>query len=156
MKESNSTQPKTDVRPKSMPQNHSKAKKMQDCSLKRTNEGIENSYHALKDYVIKLYKTLPNESDRIIVERDRSKEPMNQMGMYAFLTPHFYLYIECDFMLRYKVEYQLASCPFEKEILKELKETILRSHITEVMKMPNFPVFFSEVLKYQKEFTRIL
>ena len=135
-----------------VPKTYNKAKAMnKESSQRRINEAIEGSYHALKDHVKKLYATLPNEDDRIIVEMDRTKEPATVMSMYSFLTKHFYFYIECDVMLRYRVEYQFDNCPFEAEITKCMQETILRSHSTEVMKMPNYPEFFKEVLQVQPE-----
>jgi hypothetical protein len=134
-----------------VPKTYNKAKHLRDGTQKRINETIEGSYHTLKDYVKQLYATLPNESDRIIVEMDRTLEPATVMSMYSFLTRHFYFYIECSIMLQYRVEFQFDQCPFEKEITKALQETILRSYSTEVMKMPNYPDFFEEVLRVQPD-----
>lgn len=104
-----------------------------------------------------LYSKLPNSDDRIVVEMNRAQEPNNPISIYCFMTQHFYFYLECDMMLRYRVEYQLFNCPFEQEILKAMKQTILRSHSTEIMKMPNYPAFFKEVLRVQPEkFKRVL
>lgn len=159
--EFNSTPPKNDevtTSPyKRVRKNYIKAEKFASPSLKRTNEAIEGSYHTLIDHVKKLYATLPNESDRIIVEMNRAEEPSNPISLYCFMTKHFYFYLECDIVFRYRIEYQMHNCPFEKEILKGLQETIMRSHSTEVVKMPNYSDFFEEVLEVQPDrFKRIL
>jgi hypothetical protein len=159
--EFNSTPPKNDkVSPspyKRVGKNYIKAEKFASPSQKRTNEAVEGSYHALIDHVKKLYAALPNESDRVIVEMNRSEEPLNPISIYCFLTRHFYFYLECDITFHYRIEYQMQDCPFEKEILQGLQETIMRSHSTEVMKMSNYSEFFNEVLRVQpNKFKRVL
>lgn len=132
-----------------VPKNYVKAKALKECEQKRKNIAIEESYHALIEYVKRLYATLPDQSDRIFVEMDRSKEPANPISIYCFMTKHFYFYMECDVFLQYRIEYQLEQCPFEKEILDGLKSHLMQSYSKEVMKMPNYPDFFKEVLRVQ-------
>jgi hypothetical protein len=159
--EFDATQPKNEqVSPspyKRVGKNHIKAERFASPSQKRTNEAVEGSYHALINHVKTLYATLPNESDRLIVEMNRAEEPLNPISIYCFMTCHFYFYLECDIVFRYRIEYQMYDCPFEKEILKGLQQTIMRSHSTEVMKMPDYKNVFSEVLRVQPDrFKRVL
>ena len=142
---------------KSVYKHHQKAAKFASPNQKKINLAINDTYHLLIELVKELYSTLPNESDRIIVEMNRAEEPLNPICMYTFLTPHFYFYLECSIVFQYRVEYQFDQCPFEKEIMHRLKTTILRDYSTEIMKMPDYPHFFAEVLKHQPEkFKRVL
>jgi hypothetical protein len=142
---------------KSVYKHHHKAAKFASPNQKKINLAINDTYHLLIELVKELYSTLPNESDRIIVQMNRAEEPLNPICMYTFLTPHFYFYLECSIVFQYRVEYQFENCPFEKEIMHRLKTTILRDYSTEIMKMPNYREFFAEVLKHQPErFKRIL
>jgi hypothetical protein len=161
MTEFNSTPQKkdkqTDSAYKQVSKNHIKAARFAGTTQKQINQAIDDSYHTLIDHVKELYSTLPNSDDRIVVEMNRAQEPNNPISIYCFMTSHFYFYLECDMMLRYRVEYQLFNCPFEQEILKAMKQTILRSYSTEIMKMPNYEAFFKEVLRVQpNRFKRVL
>jgi len=142
---------------KSVYKHHQKAAKFASVNQKKINLAINDTYHFLIELVKELYSTLPNESDRIIVELNRAQEPLNPICMYTFLTPHFYFYLECSIVFQYRVEYQFDQCPFEQEIMHRLKTTILRDYSIEIMKMPNYREFFNEVLRVQPErFKRIL
>lgn len=161
MTEFNPIQPKQDDQIKSpitsVYKHHQKAAKFASPNQKKINLAIHDTYHLLIELVKELYATLPNESDRIIVEMNRAEEPLNPICMYTFLTPHFYFYLECSIVYQYRVEYQFDNCPFEQEIMHRLKTTILRNYSTEIMKMPNYREFFNEVLRVQPErFKRIL
>jgi len=161
MTEFNSTPQKKDHQKdsayKQVSKNHIKAARFAGTRQKEINLAIDSSYHTLISQVKELYSTLPNIDDRIIVEMNRAQEPNNPISIYCFMTTHFYFYLECDMMLRYRVEYQLFNNPFEQEILKAMRQTILRSYSTEIMKMPNYPAFFKEVLRVQPEkFKRVL
>jgi hypothetical protein len=142
---------------KQVSKNHIKAARFAGTTQKSINTAIDQSYHTLIEHVKKLYSKLPNVDDRIVVEMNRAQEPNNPISIYCFMTPHFYFYLECDVMLRYRVEYQLFNCPYEKEITKAMKQTILRSYSTEIMKMPNYQTFFKEVLRVQPDkFKRVV
>ena len=161
MTEFNPSQPKKDDQIKSpitsVYKHHQKAAKFASPNQKRINLAVHDTYHLLIELIKELYSTLPNESDRIIVEMNRAQEPTNPICMYSFLTSHFYFYLECSITFQYRVEYQFHKCPFEQEIMHRLKTTILRSHSTEIMKMPDYQHFFAEVLKHQPDrFKRIL
>lgn len=161
MKEFNSTPGKTASTPqlthKPMAKNYVRAKKYAGEKQNQINSDVESTYRLIIEEVKKLYSTLPNPNDRIIVELDLTKQEVNPTGIFSFLTPHFYLYIECDVMDRYKVEYELFNCPFEAEIMKLLKTGIVRSYSTEIMKQPDYPAFFEEVIRVQPQrFIRVL
>ena len=140
-----------------VPKTYNKARALPECNQRTVNDIIEGTYHIMVNYVKALYANLPNEEDRLIVEMDRSKEPSNPTSMYTFMTKHFYFMLECSVMLQFRVEYQFHECPFEEQIMKEMSTFTFRSHSTEVMKMPNYPEFFAEVLRVQPlKFKQIL
>jgi hypothetical protein len=115
----------------------------------RINEAVECSYHSLIGKIKRLYATLPNPNERICIEIDMKQQALSPQAIRSFLTPHFYFFIECDVELRYRVEYLLHNCPFEKEIMEWLQTTILRSFHTEVVRIDDYPSYFEESLRVQ-------
>jgi hypothetical protein len=120
-------------------------------SLKLQNHNIEVKYHSMLTTVKALYATLPNKQDRVIVEMNMKEHPLEVFQMHAFLTPHFMFVIECDVFNQYRIEYCIADCPFEAEIITMIDRLSLESHSTMVRKMPSYKDYFNEVLKVQPE-----
>ncbi|WP_316818861.1 hypothetical protein [Pedobacter nyackensis] len=137
-----------DYRP--LPSNYVKAKK-RDNPMQKVNENIEYQYFKVIERIKKLYATLPNESDRLVYQKDHTKEKISPCGVYTFITSHCFLYFEVDVLLRYRVEYQLHNCPVEKEVLLLLKPLIANSYASEKVRHPDFAEFFKRVKEVQPE-----
>jgi hypothetical protein len=120
-------------------------------SLKLQNHNIEVKYHSMLTTVKALYATLPNKADRVIVEMNMKEHPLEVFQMHAFLTPHLLFYLECDVFNKYSIEYCIADCPFEDEIITMIDKLSLESYSTIVRKMPNYKDYFNEVLRVQPE-----
>ncbi|WP_316814049.1 hypothetical protein [Pedobacter heparinus] len=140
----------TDPGYRPLPSHYVKAKK-RDNPMQSVNENIEYQYFKVIDKIKQLYAKLPNESDRLIYQKDHTKEKISPCAVYTLITPHCFIYLEVDVLLRYRVEYQLHNCPVEQEILLLLKPLIANSYATEKARHPNFTEFFNKVKEVQPE-----
>lgn len=152
MKEFLPAQRKSVTKPdyKPLPSYYTQAKK-RDNATQKVNDNIEHQYFKIIDAIKKLYAKLPYESDRLVYQKDLTKDKINPCGVYTFITPHCFIYLEVDVFLRYRVEYQLQNCPVEQEILILLRPLIGNSYATEKVKHPDFSAFFRQVREVQPE-----
>ncbi|QPH37896.1 hypothetical protein [Pedobacter endophyticus] len=116
---------------------------------KAINEGMEYMYHDLLKRIKKMYSTLPNEADRLVVEIDCKNDPFDPDGLWCFFTPHLYYHVRCNYVERYEVDYQFHNCPFENEIRAWFKRVLHPMYTNEVSKKPDYPTFYQRVLAYQ-------
>lgn len=131
--------------------NYHKAKRYNSKKERELNQAIESFYHTLIKKVKELYSTLPNKADRVIILLDRTNDIGTYSGVHCFLTPHFFVHLECDIYFKYKVEYQFCLCPFQPEIEKLLASLLLTSFSTQITSQPDYPAFFRRVLACQPE-----
>jgi hypothetical protein len=96
-----------------------------------------------------LYSTLPNAEDRIIILLNNRLDPTDCQGLFTLITPTFFFYLECDILNNYRVEYLFHDCPVEAEIQQLINQFCMRSYSTEVVKQPDYPMFFRTCLSVQ-------
>lgn len=116
---------------------------------KSINEGVEYMYHDLLKRFKQMYATLPNASDRTVVEINGKIDPYDPEGLYTFITPYFYYHVRCNYVEKYEVFYQFHNCPFEAEIRAWFKRVHSPNHAFEVVRHKDFPKFYKGVLAYQ-------
>jgi hypothetical protein len=131
--------------------NFRRAKRYASKQQQDKNFAIEHFYHSLVKKVKELYATLPNKEDRVVILLDRTKDPANHSGVHCFLTPSFFIHLECDIYNNYKVEYQFCNCPFQQEIEKLLNGLLLSSFSTQITMQPDYPAFFRRCLAVNPE-----
>jgi hypothetical protein len=131
--------------------NYVTAKKKATKSLTNRNNTVEGMYHAVLKSVKELYKTLPNKEDRVIMEMNMKLHPLDGEQMYAFMTPHFLFFLECDVICHFRIEYYLADCKLEAEIRAIMKKFLIGSFSNEPKMIHNYPEFFKEMLRCQPE-----
>jgi hypothetical protein len=116
---------------------------------KSINEGVEYMYHILLKRFKQLYSTLPNSSDRTVVEINGKIDPNDPEGLYTFITTHFYYHVRCNYVEKYEVLYQFHNCPFEGEIRGWFKKVHSPMWAFEIQRHQDFPKFYQGVLAYQ-------
>ncbi|MDR3695593.1 hypothetical protein [Mucilaginibacter sp.] len=111
------------------------------------NEATESDYHK----IIAAIKTLYLKPGEIYFERDyKNEESENFMTMHCFMSATCYLYLECDILYDFQVEYAFNNCPFEAAIREMLKPHPFDTRATEKQLQPNFNTSFQRTLKFQE------
>lgn len=83
-------------------------------------------------------------------ERDLSRPGSEtKLGLYAFMTPIFYWYLECDPLKDYQVSYAFANCPQEPAIRKLMDKFYVQGQLKEVTLQPDFATFYENVKRVQ-------
>lgn len=131
--------------------NHQRAKLNGTTSQKEMNSVIEEIYRVILKKVKELYCKLPNEEDRIIIQLNNKLDPTDSHGLFTLMTPTFFFYLECDIVNNYRIEYLFYQCPFETEIEQLIKQYLVHSHSTEIVKQPDYPTFFRNCLSVQPD-----
>lgn len=112
---------------------------------KRANELLEQSYHRLIASVKKDY----SQSEERYFERDyKYDQDEGYLAMHCFLTPTFYVYLECDLALNYHIEYAFNNCPYERKVRREFEHFTFGNAIKEVELKPDFKTFYKRTLEY--------
>jgi hypothetical protein len=128
---------------------HIRAMLNSNDSQKDCNSTISGMYHVIVNKVKELYSTLPNAEDRIIILLNNRLDPTDCQGLFTLITPTFFFYLECDILNNYRVEYLFHDCPVEAEIQQLINQFCMRSYSTEVVKQPDYPMFFRTCLSVQ-------
>ncbi|MEE1884366.1 hypothetical protein [Pedobacter flavus] len=131
--------------------NHQRAEIKGTTTIKRNNKVVESMYHVILNKVKILYSTLPNKSDRVIVELNLKAHPLNVVDMHCLLTPHFLFHLEADILGNYKIEYHFHNCPFESEIKTLMKKCCINPFSSQRMNIADYNAYFKEVLRVQPE-----
>ena len=134
-----------------VPKNASTAKRYGTTSQKAMNPMVSDMYHILIDNVKILFKELPNKVDRVIIELDNEKHPLDSHGIFSFISSTFYIYLECDFYNQYRVEYLFHKRPLEQKIRQLMVKLCLHSHSTEAVFSKDYTQFFTDCLRVQPE-----
>jgi hypothetical protein len=110
------------------------------------NRCTEAAYHRIIEAVKQRF-LMPGE---LYYDRDYKQDKTeNCCAMHSFITPTFYIYLECSFDYEYRVEYAFWNCPFEAEIRTMLRPYPLDRQAREVTLKPDFTAFFDTVLRIQ-------
>jgi hypothetical protein len=131
--------------------NHQRAKAKGTTNQKQMNPCIEQMYRMLVDKVKILCCSLPDKSDRVMIELDQQADPFDTSGIYCIMTPSIYLYLECDIKSNYRIEYHFHNCPIEKQVQEWINKLAIRAYSTDVVNQQDYPAFFNEVLRCQPE-----
>lgn len=110
------------------------------------NRCLEAAYHriivAVKQQFLK-----PGE---VYYDRDyKHDKTENCFAMHSFISPSFYIYLECSFDYDYRVEYAFNTCSFEADIRTMLRPYPLDRQATEVQLKPDFKTFYDTVMRIQ-------
>lgn len=138
-------------RRKAVYKNHQRASKYGSITQKKVNPCISYMFQIVVKRVKEMYCKLPNKADRVMIELPLKDSPSEPSALYCIITSTSYLYIECDYLNNYKVEYQFHRCPFEEEIQQLINKMALRAYSTEIMNQPDYPTFFTNCLRVQPE-----
>jgi len=111
------------------------------------NKATEADYHK----IIAAVKTLYLKPGEIYFERNyKNEETDNFLTMHCLMSATCYLYIECDFLYYFQVEYAFNNCPFELAIREMLKPHPFDTRATEKELQPDFKTSFERTLKIQE------
>lgn len=95
-------------------------------------------------------KKLLTLTDSEAFERDLSRPgSYTRLGLYAFMSPTFYWYLESDPFTEYQVTYAFHNCKHEAAIRKLLEKFYVHEQIKEVALQPNFATFYENVKRVQ-------
>ena len=113
---------------------------------KRDNTLLEAAYHRLID-TVKTQYLKPGER---YIDRDY-KSDMSEgiFAMHCFLTPHFYISLECNLSYDYKVEYCFYNCRYEQAVRKPLDHFTMNNRSIEVDLYERFETFYKQTLEEQ-------
>jgi len=113
---------------------------------KSHNLCVEAEYHRIVNLVRSHYLK-PGE---VYFERDHKTDTSDGLfGMHTFLTPSFYLWLECNLLCDYKAEYAFNECDYELAIRKFLRSYPLDRTATERILKPDFETYYQTTLRVQ-------
>lgn len=115
-------------------------------SLKLQNAAIENQYHR----IIALVKTHHMKYADVYFERDYKHDATEgYLTMHCFLTPNFYILLECGLDLVYRVEYSFFNYTYETEVMKLLTHYPICLRNKQVELTPDHLTFYQRTLEFQ-------
>jgi len=115
-------------------------------SLKRRNGNVEAQYHRIIEFVKKHHL----KDGDIYFERDFKTDEEGYLAMHKFMTPHFYIYLECGLDLVYYVEYDFFNCTYEADIMNQLAFYPISERSIRKALQPDFPMYYQRTLRIQK------
>ncbi|WP_316832794.1 hypothetical protein [Pedobacter aquatilis] len=130
--------------------NLTRAKRYASAEQKKLNPLRESMYFILVNKVKLMYQTLPNNSDRVVVEIPLKKHPIDTIGIHSFISRYFYFQLECDVTNNYIILYKFHNCPFEEDIYKLMKRLSLKKFSKEA-NIQDYPSYYKRVLQVQPE-----
>lgn len=125
---------------------------------KNINFMVELYYKQLLEFAKSVISTLPDTYSRTVFEKDyREDNTENCFTMHSFITPNFYLYLECDFAYCYRVEYDFYNCPFEDQIRAKFETmATMMKYSKQRHLQPNCDEYLKSVFKVQDEKYRLV
>jgi hypothetical protein len=128
------------------PKYFAKAQNTKDLAKKMRNEIVDMVYVRFLKSIKELYSQLPNESERLIYERNRKFDRSCCESMWNFTTPTFRMNLSCDPLSQYWIDYDFNNCPFEEEIMALFNDCGLIRYMTR-LKSPDYPEYFNNLLE---------
>jgi len=95
-------------------------------------------------------KKLLSQHPQTVFERDQREDSSHSTyTMHSFLSPSFYLNLDCCPDFNYCIKYAFCNCPYEGELRKLLNCYLLQGKAKEVELKPTFQAFYNDVPSFQ-------
>ena len=122
-------------------------KKPGQHSQKIANASVELHFNK----VLAKAKHLLAHYSQLVFEKDQREDREDSFAMHSFLSASFFIRLECDAQLNYRLEYAFCSCLFEAELRAMLTSDPLDHRAREITLSPDYTTFYNNVLQYQSK-----
>lgn len=83
-------------------------------------------------------------------ERDYKQDSTDScLSMHCFLTPNFYIYLECGLDLIYRIDWAFNNCSYEDEVIKLLQLYPINLRSKQIALQPDHSTYYKRTLDYQ-------
>ncbi|CAM3747459.1 hypothetical protein MUGA111182_06995 [Mucilaginibacter galii] len=130
----------------SSPMLHNIRYRKSNLNQKQRNTIIAGDYRGILVEAKTLLKPTDGHAFELDFTRSRAK---SKLALYAFITPTFYWYLECDPFTEYQVTYAFGNCPQEVAIRKLLSKFFVQEQLQEIKLQPDFDTYYRNVQQVQ-------
>jgi hypothetical protein len=122
-------------------------KKPGQHSQKIANASVELAYNK----ALAKAKHLLAHYSQLVFEKDQREDKEDSFAMHSFMSATFFIRLECDAQLNYRLQYAFCNCFFEAELRALLSSHPLDHRAREITLSPDHTTFYNNVLKYQSK-----